>query len=69
MRAKSASEFRGIVTVPDGSYPGKWGGYVVRFDVDGKEITFSTDVGVRGMSIPVTVVVKDNKAEVEQGIS
>lgn len=46
-------------TLPDGSYSGIWGGYIIEFNYDGKTYELTTDEGVRGMGFRVIVNIKD----------
>lgn len=50
--------------IKDGTYKGKWGGYVVEFvnEADYEGFYFTTKDGVRGFDIPVTIEVKDGHA-------
>lgn len=41
--------------VPDGWYDGKWSGYEVTFLCGNKEVMAKTELGVRGINIPVRV--------------
>ena len=56
--------FYGEVSVPDGSYVGVQGGYEVEMDVKGQMVIFRTEKGVRGIDIPVKVMVTDGEPEV-----
>ena len=51
-------------TVPDGTYRGIWGGYVVAFTVDDVPYKANTEVGVRTPACPVDVVTKDGSLTV-----
>ena len=42
-------------TIPNGTYTGVWGGYVVQFEHDGETYEAKTDVGVKGINIPCTI--------------
>lgn len=50
-----------IHDVPDGVYAAKWSGYEIRFIVNGITKKEKTTMGVRGMNIPMVVVVIDGK--------
>lgn len=40
-------------TVPDGEYTGRWGGYEINFEHEGREVNVCTiERGVRGINIP-----------------
>ena len=56
MQTKSKNK----VELIDGSYKGIWGGYIVV--IMGNGYTFETEIGVKGINIPVTVEVKDGEA-------
>lgn len=45
--------------IPDGEYRGTWGGYVVRFKVDGKQYEAASSVGIRTQNAPCIVSVRD----------
>jgi FAD synthase len=45
--------------IPDGEYKGTWGGYVVRFKVDGKQYEAASSVGIRTQNAPCIVSVRD----------
>ncbi len=49
-------------TLPDGTYSGVWGGYVIELNYQGKTYQLTTEVGVKGMGIKVSVMVKDGVA-------
>lgn len=63
--SKQASPFVTEIAIPDGTYHGRWGGYEVEMTINGSRVTFRTEDGVRGLNIPVTVVVKDGMADVQ----
>lgn len=52
-------------SIPDGQYPGFWGGYSVRFVADRLDVSASTEIGVRGLNIPCIVTVFAGVATVE----
>lgn len=52
------------VSVEDGSYKGLWGGWVV--SIPSKNIKFDVTAGVRGFDIPVTVLVKNGIAYIDE---
>ena len=47
--------------VPDGTYSGLWGGYIVDFTYNGDKYRADTKNGVRGMNIPCNITIKDNE--------
>ncbi len=51
--------------IPNGSYPGLWGGYVItffyQFRNEMRPVKLETKVGVRGMNIPVNVTSNNGK--------
>lgn len=51
--------------MPDGEYPGKWGGYQVVMEFDGKTFRLTTADGVRGFDIPCVVKVNRGMVTVE----
>ncbi len=53
-------------TLPDGSYSGVWGGYVIEVTYKGKTYELTTEEGVRGMGIKVVVNVKDGVATFDE---
>jgi len=44
------------MNINNGSYPGRWGGYVVTVDVNGDRVKLNTQSGVRGINIPVVCI-------------
>lgn len=52
-------EFYIRILMPDGQYQGRWGGYVIQFEHDGKPVVVRTELGVRGINIPVTFQIVD----------
>jgi hypothetical protein len=54
-----------VERLPDGIYDGIWGGYVVRFSVNGSEYEAKTGVGIRTPCAPCKVTSKDGKLTVE----
>ena len=55
------------VELPNGLYSGSWGGYVVTItNTEHKGYEFKTNVGVRCMACPVTVMVIDGVATVNE---
>lgn len=52
--------------IPDGTYEGNWSGYTVTFQVGGKNMTATTEVGFRGLSVACDVVVSMGTVTVEQ---
>ena len=55
----SISERNGESTLPNGSYSGLWGGYVIVVNHGGKTYELKTEDGVRGFNISVNVNVND----------
>lgn len=51
--------------LPNGSYSGVWGGYVVEFYIDGEKFEASTDVGVRGINIPCVVSINNGEITIK----
>jgi hypothetical protein len=51
-----------ITTLPDGSYQGLWGGYVIEINYKGKTYELTTEEGVRGIGFRVVVTIKDGDA-------
>ena len=49
------------VDIPDGTYAGRHSGYVVKFEHEGREIRCHTKDGVRGINIPCTFRIKNNR--------
>jgi hypothetical protein len=49
------------LTLADGLYKGKWGGYVI--ELEHKNVTYelATEIGVKGINIPVVVVVNNGE--------
>lgn len=41
--------------IDNGSYSGLWGGYIINVTIGDYNIKLETDIGVRGMDIPVSV--------------
>lgn len=50
------------VTLPDGSYNGVWGGYVIEITSEGKHYELATEEGVRGIGIKVVVQIENGVA-------
>ena len=56
----AATELRQVASptsLPDGIYDGVWGGYIVRFSVDGVEYEARTEIGIRTLRAPCRVSV------------
>lgn len=53
------------IVIPDGVYDGIWGGYRVRFYVDGVKYEANTSDGIRTPCAECTVTVKDGLITVE----
>lgn len=51
-----------ITTLPDGSYFGTWGGYIIEVKYDGKIYELTTEEGVKGMGIDVVVNINEGVA-------
>jgi len=47
--------------LPDGLYTGTWGGYVIELTYKKEIYQLFTEIGVKGINIPVVVEVKENK--------
>ena len=54
------------VTLPDGTYMGKWGGYIIDISYEGMTYNLTTDVGVKGIDIEVEVTVSGGVATYSQ---
>lgn len=50
--------------LPDGGYAGLISGYTVTFRTNGRVFEAQAEIGVRGLNVPCTVVVKDGSAVV-----
>lgn len=48
-------------TLPDGLYNGLWSGYVIKLKHNKETYELTTENGVRGINIPVTVSIKKGK--------
>ena len=48
--------------IPDGYYKGLWGSNVITMTYNKEEFELETEEGVRGMNIPVVVIVKEGEA-------
>lgn len=55
-----------IVALPDGTYTGEWGGYIIKLYHQGKTYNLTTEVGVKGMGIKVVVTITNGVATYEQ---
>lgn len=51
-----------VTTLPDGSYQGTWGGYIIEVTYNGKIYELKTEEGVRGMGFKVVVTIKNGEA-------
>lgn len=51
--------------LPVGVYSGYWGGYEVKVKHDGEEWFIKTKDGVRGINIPVSVMVTEGSIKIE----
>lgn len=49
------------INVPDGRYKGLWSGHIIEFKLNDERIEVETDLGVRGLNIPVSFESKNNK--------
>ncbi len=47
------------INLKNGTYSGLWGGYVIEINAGGKKVELTTDIGVRGFNIPVSVTLND----------
>ena len=54
-----------IERLPDGVYDGVWGGYVVRFSVDGIDYEAQTKDGIRTPRAECKITSKDGNLSVE----
>ena len=50
---------------PDGTYKGRYGGYAISVEYNGRLYIFETEDGVRGFNIPMTVTIENGKASFE----
>ena len=50
------------ITLPDGIYTGKWGGYIIEVRYNENTYELTTEEGVRGIGINVVVTIKDGIA-------
>lgn len=50
-----------LCDIPDGTYEGTWGGYMVRFQIGGKSFEGRTSEGVRTPSCPCLITVAGNR--------
>ena len=53
------------VTLPDGIYTGKWGGYSIEVHYNQNTYELTTEEGVRGINISVVITIKDGVATFE----
>lgn len=53
------------VTLPDGIYTGRWGGYIIEVHYNQNTYELTTEEGVRGINISVVVTIKDGVATFE----
>lgn len=53
------------IEVANGTYSGLWSGHDLTWEYDGKKVQVHTDRGVRGLNIPVTFDVVDNRVDEE----
>lgn len=53
------------IVLAEGTYKGTWSGYTVKLTYNGVLVEFTTEIGVRGINVPATIVVKDNQIYVE----
>lgn len=49
------------VSVPDGQYTGTMSGHEIQFTHDGRDVYCETDLGVRGINVPVTFQMAGNR--------
>ena len=52
--------------IPEGVYAGYWGGYDVVVNHDGEQWNIRTKDGIRGVNMPVSVVVDENVTSIVQ---
>jgi len=55
-----------VTTLPNGTYMGVWGGYVIEVNFNGKTYELETEEGVKGFGIKVVVIINDNVATFNQ---
>jgi hypothetical protein len=46
-----------VTSLPDGVYMGKWGGYVITVNYNGKTYECETEEGIRGIGFSVVVTI------------
>lgn len=66
-KAKSATEVVDFISLPDGNYPGSWGGYGVEFEVNNRKIHLSVENGVRTIAMPCMVHIRNGEITVTAG--
>ena len=54
-----------VISIPDGTYWGTWGGNIIDMTCFGKAYKLTTEVGVRGFDIKVAIEIKDGVATFE----
>lgn len=59
----STIRYRIPVTIPDGSYEGKWGGHRLIWEFEGNEVDVETKLGIRGINIPVRFKIVNGKVD------
>lgn len=67
MAKNATAQYRVKANCPDGKYEGLWGGYVLKWEHDGKEVDCILKLGVRGINIPVSFEIKNGVVD-EQSI-
>lgn len=55
-----------ISELPEGTYPGKMSAYTASFEINGEKYVCETNIGVRGLNIPCSVVVANEKIIINQ---
>jgi len=51
--------------IPDGTYQGLWGGYIVNFKVGQINFELTTSLGLKGMNFPCIVTVRKGTVTVD----
>lgn len=51
-----------VVTLPDGIYKGTWSAYVIELKYENEIYELRTEIGVRGINIPVVIEIKEGVA-------
>ena len=52
-------------SIPDGTYIGKYGGYILEIEANNEILSITTDYGIRGMNVPCNVFIVEGNIIVE----